>query len=462
MLRGPVEQVLDEVEQPVVGAVHVLEHHHHRIELGHSLEEQPPAGEQLVASRGGVDDAEQDPEADRHELALAGVADPALEAGAELRLGLLDGGVLRNSEPMPDHLGERPIRHAVAVGEAAARVPQEPVRQLHQVVEELPAQPGLADTGGARDRDESRRGAAHRGVKQLFDQAQLGIAPDELRLEAVAVDARGDREQLGRAPQLERLGLALERVTAGVLVGDHGRGHLAGDVVDEHRPGISGCLDPRRRVDAVADDKPLVGVDEECGVAGDDPSAGMEVGRSHPVSESRHRVDDLQRRAYGPLGVVLAGDRGSPHGHHGIPDELLDRPSVSVDDPPRRVEVVAQQVAHVRGIPRSRSATCSRRDRRTGRTLSAARRTPRRGKGLTRRERRRLNARVASRAAVSPGASAVPHSEQNFCPGVVAWPHAGQDVDTARPALHAELGAGHVVGATVRTDGRSSGAHPDG
>ena len=195
---------------PIVGAVHVLEHHHHRIKLGHALEEQAPPREQLLPSEAGLDDAEQDSEPGRHELALARVDDPALQSGTELRLGLLDGSILRDPQPMPDHLRERPVRDAVAVGQTTTRVPQEPVREVRQVIEELPAQPGLAHAGGARDRDELSRGTAHCGVAQLLDQAQLGIATDELRLEAVAVAISGAVEHLDQLATAARARTALD------------------------------------------------------------------------------------------------------------------------------------------------------------------------------------------------------------------------------------------------------------
>ena len=57
----------------------------------------------------------------------------------------------------------------------------------------------------------------------------------------------------------------------------------------------------------------------------------------------------------------------------------------------------------------------------------------RRGIGTTTADAPLANVLVASRACVNPGASAVPHSEQNFCPGVVAWPHAGHVVDRLAP-----------------------------
>ena len=56
--------------------------------------------------------------------------------------------------------------------------------------------------------------------------------------------------------------------------------------------------------------------------------------------------------ADGPLGVVLAGDRGAPDGHHRIADELLDRAAVLADDVAREVEVAGEGLAHVLGVAR--------------------------------------------------------------------------------------------------------------
>ena len=49
---------------------------------------------------------------------------------------------------------------------------------------------------------------------------------------------------------------------------------------------------------------------------------------------------------------------------------------------------------------------------------------------------------MASRAGANPGASAVPHSEQNFWPGDVVWPHAGHDVDRLAPHSMQNLAPG--------------------
>ena len=58
-------------------------------------------------------------------------------------------------------------------------------------------------------------------MEEVLEQAQLGVAPDQRGLEArdpLRPGDAGDRAE--RAEEIERLGLALDRVVAGVLVGD--------------------------------------------------------------------------------------------------------------------------------------------------------------------------------------------------------------------------------------------------
>ena len=47
--------------------------------------------------------------------------------------------------------------------------------------------------------------------------------------------------------------------------------------------------------------------------------------------ERRDRIDQVERRSNGSLGVVLAGGRRAPHRHHRVADELLDGAAVARD-----------------------------------------------------------------------------------------------------------------------------------
>ena len=49
MVASPIEQILDERDEALVGPVDVLEHHHERPLLGEPLEEAPPGREEILA-----------------------------------------------------------------------------------------------------------------------------------------------------------------------------------------------------------------------------------------------------------------------------------------------------------------------------------------------------------------------------------------------------------------------------
>jgi hypothetical protein len=90
-------------------------------------------------------------------------------------------------------------------------VPEDRVDDAIDVLEELPGEPALADPGLAGDRDEPDPAVAGRRVEKVLEEAQLGVASDERRLEAVlatAATALGD--DADRAPRGDRSGLSLE------------------------------------------------------------------------------------------------------------------------------------------------------------------------------------------------------------------------------------------------------------
>ena len=120
------DELVDEVEQRVVGPVQILEHEHQRPPLGQRLEEAAPGGERLSALRSPRSSSAETDE--RPQMALEplrlGRVDPRLADGAaELLLGLLGGSRLEDARLRLDDLGQRPERHAVAVGKRAALAP---------------------------------------------------------------------------------------------------------------------------------------------------------------------------------------------------------------------------------------------------------------------------------------------------------------------------------------------------
>ena len=133
-----------------VGPVQVLEDEERRVDVGHPLEEQPPRGEEILRGRGAsARETEEVGEARLDQPALVGVGDVLLErrvSFASAELGPRPPG----SGPHPHHLGQRPVRDALAVGQAPAAVPVDDVGEAVDVLVELPRQARLADPGDAR------------------------------------------------------------------------------------------------------------------------------------------------------------------------------------------------------------------------------------------------------------------------------------------------------------------------
>ena len=212
MVARPVEQVLDEVEQALVRPLHVLERRapsdtpRRAARRTAARRRTGPAGR-----RGLLVEAEQLREARLDEAPLLGVEDVLVERRVELRAGRRRLLLLGDAAAHPHHVGERPVRHALAVREAAAAVPVDGVGEPVEVLVELPGEARLADAGDAGDRDEMRLALLGGGVEEVLDLAQLAVAADERRLEPLrlerAAQAGDDAE---RAPERHELGLALE------------------------------------------------------------------------------------------------------------------------------------------------------------------------------------------------------------------------------------------------------------
>ena len=195
----PVDELVDEVEQLVVGPVQVLEHEHGRALLRERLDEAAPRGEALVA-RAGL--------AARGRRAGAAAPRPTRRPrrGARPRRASRSFalGVRRRCRVsrMPACAftisRERPERAALAVRQ---RAPVAPVRELGlalELVVELGDEPALADPGDADDRDELRR-RARGGRARTRDSSSvaLALAADERR-------RRGRAARRRRAPSPRR------------------------------------------------------------------------------------------------------------------------------------------------------------------------------------------------------------------------------------------------------------------
>ena len=192
-------------------------------------------------------------------------------------------------------------------------MPPHVVEEPVEVLLELPREARLAHSGGADDRQRGGRcRSSDGGVEELLREAKLALAPDERRLEAdrpaLAAAVCDDAQ---RAPELHRLGLALELALAGRRIGDRRLGRPVRRLADEHGAGRRGGLDARRGVDEVAGDHPLaLGSDRDRGLAGEHSCT-----ERSSAPDRGHRgdgVDELERRPHGPLGVVLVSRPARP------------------------------------------------------------------------------------------------------------------------------------------------------
>ena len=339
--------------------------------------------------------------------------------------------VLAQAGAPPDHLAERPERHPLPEGRGAALVPVDVLADAVDVLEELPRQPALADAALAGDREEPDAALARRRVQEVLEQAELVVATHEGRLDALAPAlpaALGDHPE--RPPRRDRCGLALQELLAGRLEGDRpGRGPFRGVSPTRTRPRRRHRLEAGRGVDEVAGHHPLPdGADGHGGLAGQDAGPELERLVAGLPPEVADRVDEVEGRPHGPLGVVLLGDRRAPDGHDGVADELLDRAAVALDDLAAQVEVAGQELADLLGVgpvgARREADEVGEEDADQaplGDASAAAGGIA--GDAARRRRRAARSAPAASRG--RPG-QRVPHSPQNFMPGGFWNPHAGQ------------------------------------
>ena len=286
MVARPVQEVVDEVEQGCVRPLEVLEDEHGRVLLRKPFEEEAPGGEEILAVRGNLlVETKQLREPRFDPGALVSVEQMPLERLVQLprrRFRLL---LLRDPRPHSHHLRERPVRDALAIGEATAAVPVHVAGEAVDVLLELPREPRLADPGDPDDRDEAGLPLVARGVEEILDQAQLSVAADERGLEAGGTSlAPPRRDHPRRAPERHRLRLALQLVLARVLVGDRRLARTPRPLADENGSRRRFPLDPRGRVDEVAGDHSLaLGPYRDGRLARDHADAHRQPGRSDLV-----------------------------------------------------------------------------------------------------------------------------------------------------------------------------------
>ena len=322
--------------------------------------------------------------------------------------------------PHADHLGERPEGDALAVGEAAAAVPPDVVLEAVHVLEVLPAEPRLADSGDADHGDELRAALVGGRVEELLHEPKLAVAPDEGRLEPGRLEraaAAGGHPQ--RAPERRRLGLALELVLAGVRVRDRG---LEARFVDSPTRTVPGSAADWIREAVLTRSPATIPCPSAPRVTAASPvrtpARAWSAASSSGTAATRSSAARTARSASSSV-----RDRRAPDGHDGVADELLDRAAVALDERARGVEVAREELADVLGVAtlgeRGEADEVGEED--GDEAAFGCRRT------------------LAGVWAVAAAASASPHSPQNFMAGAFGVPHEGQARESGRAALAAEL-----------------------
>jgi hypothetical protein len=218
----PLEQVLDEVEQAVVGPLHVLEDHRDRVDVGQALDEEAPRCKEVVPLEPrALLVTEQVPESRLDEAALLVVADMLADDVGELLERRRRLFVLCDPGAHSHHVGQGPVGDALAVCKAPASVPVRHLGQPVHVLVELPGEPRLADPGNARDRHQLLLAVVDAGVEEILDAAKLAVAADERSFEPRGLErAARARDDTAAPRELDEADPCLQLVRAGVLVDD--------------------------------------------------------------------------------------------------------------------------------------------------------------------------------------------------------------------------------------------------
>ena len=157
MAARPLEQVFDEVEQG--RSAHCMSSKTMTTgwcSLSRSKKRRHAANRSSRSAVKSLFEPEQVRQPRLDPVELVRVGDVRLDGLAQLRPRRLRVLALDDVGARPHHLGERPVRHAFAVRQAAAAPPPDCRREAVDVLVELPRQPRLAEAGDADDRDEMR------------------------------------------------------------------------------------------------------------------------------------------------------------------------------------------------------------------------------------------------------------------------------------------------------------------
>ena len=273
------------------------------------------------------------------------------------RVGLVDSGVRLHD------LSERPERDPVPVGQAAALPPGHELRQAVDVCAELGDQPTLPDARLADDRDElHRRGRASSCRRDSRNSRDVGLAADERRSSAMRMTSEPKRaaRRKSRATAAHRRGLPL-RARSPRAARTRRRRSVARYVPSPTATPPTGAADWIRA--AVFTTSPVTMPSPCSGRASSETTASPVFTPTRTDSSSSGSAafsSAIPSRIARPArtarsAIVLVCHWRAEHGHHGITDELLDRPSEGLDPLPRTSVIRREARLHFLGIRRLRS-----------------------------------------------------------------------------------------------------------
>ncbi len=232
-------------------------------------------------------------------------------------------------------LAERPERDPVAIGKTAALTPPRQSRLSVGVGKQLGTETALAHAGLADDRHELARALLRRALECSDQQCPLELAPDERRRGRAGHIRPEAGLRTQRAPERERLRLALDPDRLQRLPVEDALGCPVGRLGDSDGVHRSNSLQPRCGVHHVAGHQPFAelgsGVEGYHGFAGVYPDPHLKRKRGIAGVQLLNRLQHSEACPHGPLGVVLVRDWRAEHRHHGIADELLDRAAEPLD-----------------------------------------------------------------------------------------------------------------------------------
>ena len=305
----PVREVLDQLEQGLLGPVDVLEEEHERLHVGerhHDLARRPRDLLRAPLALEGFEHAGSEAEHVGDGLLLAALA--------ELCERLFERIVVRDSRRSLDHLGERPVGDALAVRETASGKNAGALETVH----ELPREAALPDSRLPEDREEMRTPVANGARERVLEELELGLAADERR--AWALRPRGTVDRIDEAPRPQRGSHPLQLERAGILDDQACSCETVCGRSDEDLARPRGLLESRREVHRLA-----------CGEGGlgvlDDELAGLDA---DPRFEPE-LFDGLAHRERGagcPFGIVFVGLRNAERRQHRVSCELLHDPAM--------------------------------------------------------------------------------------------------------------------------------------